>query len=72
MILSYHFPDDESKSRRDIFVSDSLDRKIKIEILPARLAQQSGLREHQVQLGVGLLDPALNIGVSIYYNALYY
>ena len=70
MILSYHFPDDESKSRRDIFVANSLDRKIKIEILPARLAQQSGLREHQVQLGAGLLDPALNIGVSIYYNAL--
>ena len=70
MILSYHFPDDESKSRRDIFVANSLDRKIKIDILPARLAQQSGPREHQVQLGAGLLDPALNIGVSIYYNAL--
>ena len=66
ILLTYHFPEEEKKSRRDMYVSNGLDKKIRIEILPARLVQRTGLREHHVEVGAGVLDPALNLGVSIY------
>jgi len=56
--------EEEKKSRRDMYVSNGLDKKIRIEILPARLVQRTGLREHHVEVGAGVLDPALNLGFT--------
>ena len=46
-------------------MSNALDQKIKIEILPTKLVKQTELREQKVNVGFGLLDPEVNLGVSI-------
>ena len=66
-IFNFQFPDEESKARRDILVSNGLDEKIYIEIQPIRLVAQTELQEQQVHFGVGLLNPEANLGVSISY-----
>merc|ERR1711872_720921 len=59
--------DEELKATRDIVISNSLDKRILVQILPVKLVMQTQLPDRQfgvgagVGVGVGCLDPHVNI-----------
>ena len=51
-------------------ISNALDEKVHIEIKPANLSRQTELREHHVAVGAGVMEPHIDIGVSIYCHTI--